>query len=245
VAKRYRIPQAECKRLRSCGLFKAFDIYRDRLHDTGDPVSAREALSEARSVFRPLIKKVEAGDNPADVLKSLGIGLERHAEPTGDPEYGKRTDGRSARKGCPPGWPAGWSLFKPSDFGGRSSTLAEDALWVYDHLLFRLKDIDPLSAPSAGAVNWLFRIKRSPETMDKFYTSVLVRFLHSKSQDDDDAKQQDKNVFRLLGKVEEASRKARALQEAGDAREDAPLPSGAEGYPGKPGVPSGHVGVGG
>ncbi len=142
-------------------------------------------------------------------------------------------------------WPKEWSEFDPTTLRGRKSTIREDVRWVYDNCVYNYENIDPDSAPSSGALGWITRVKRSPETLDTFYKSVLIRFLHSKSEQDEDENLQDSKLLRLLGKVEAASRKAKEQTEAEDGGQDAALPPGPERDSGKPRVSSGHVGVGG
>lgn len=253
-------------RLEKNGLFKSFERYFNDLKAKG--FGRQKSLNLSTDKFRAVVREIKGGTSVEEALAKNSI--REYAEEnlpnlttlptkcTGDSELLEELDSFSPPSARSSGdsdgdadaddsvqWPAEWASLDLASMRDRQSTLADDCRWIYNNCPFPYGDIDPTSAPSVGALGWLMRVKASFESRDKFYKETLHRYCGKQTGVDDESNQRDAKNLRLLGKVEEASRRAQGLSEAEDAEQDAALPSGSEGDSGKSRVPQGHVEVGG
>ena len=213
VAKRPAINAHFRARLLTNDLLESFEVYKE------DQIKKRYGSSAsfkiARDVFTAVLHEIEK--------RGLGTleALEKHhiAEYAKEKLPDKPPTHPVSRRTYDPAppmpsskWP--WPGVQPSELQNPTTpSLAEDARWIYNHLLFDPKDIDPKSAPSPGALHWYLEIKRSKsKTKFKEFYGMLPKCLGIKAHGEVDTKLNENRAYRFIDKLRKA--RAEAVAEA-------------------------------
>ncbi len=233
MAKRPAINAHFRARLLTNDLFESFEVYKaDQIKRR---YGAAASLKMARDVFTDVLHEIEKGGlGRLDALEKHHIG-EYAKEKLPDKPETHRVTGRThdgAAPLPPSQWP--WPDVQPSELRNpKVPNLADDVRWIYDHLLFRLVDIDPKTAPSSGALHWYLHIKRSKsKTRFKEFYSMLPKYLAIKGKSEGDGKLNENRAYRFIDKLLQARKEAEVEAKGGgdDGIQPLPiLPPGPEG----------------
>jgi len=234
VAKRPAINAHFRARLLTNDLFESFEAY------CADQVKKRygqaASFRMSRDVFTGVLHGIEkSGLSRLDALEQQHIS-EYAVEKLPDKPPTHKVTGRNhdpAPPLPPRKWP--WPDVTVAELQNPTTpSLAEDARWIYNHLLFEPKDIDPKSAPSPGALHWYLEIKRSrSKTKFKEFYGMLPKCLGIKGQTEVDTKLNENRAYRFIDKLrrarEEAVAEAKGMGDAGIHREPilSPGPEGS------------------
>lgn len=181
------------------GYWSAFVVRREKLKAEG--YLPKEAWRIGMEEF----------ENP-DAVPATGPPPKKASPPQGTVQP-KRAGSASPADPAPRLTPATWE-------GRKKSTLVEDMMWVYNHLVFDPADVDPTTAPSPGAVDML-EWARTPGSKRDFY-KLITELLPSKKQLEHDSRFQD-DGRRQIHMIERArAAKQAAIAKAAEAAQAQP-----------------------
>lgn len=233
MAKRPAINQHFRARLITNDLYESFEVYRsDQIKKR---YGAAASLKMARDVFTAVLHGIEKdGLSTEEALEKQHIS-EYAKDKLADKPPTYKVTGRKhdpAPPLPPSKWP--WPDVEPSELQNPTvPNLADDARWIYNHLLFRPKDIDPKTAPSPGALHWYLQIKRSKsKTRFKEFYGMLPKCLGIKGKGEVDPKLNENRAYRFIDKLQKARKEAEMEAKGGgdDGVQPQPiLPPGPEG----------------